>query len=76
MLENLDITVAEWEDGEDAIDKVLSMHEIGWMFKLIIMDVQMPIKDGWAATRELIFLRDNGTIPELCPIMGHTAFEA
>ena len=44
------------------------------MFKLIIMDVDMPIKNGWESTEELNSLRESGEIPELCPILGHTAF--
>ena len=54
MLEKCDISVAEASDGEDAIEKVLGMHETGLLFKLIIMDVDMPIKNGYEATRELL----------------------
>ena len=76
MLEKLDISVCEVDDGEEAVKQVKSRHEIGQMFKLIIMDVEMPIKNGWEATEELIALKEAGEIPELCPIIGHTAFTA
>jgi len=65
MLEQMDISVCEVDDGEEAVKQVKSRHEIGHMFKLIIMDVDMPIKNGWEATVELLSLKESGEIPEL-----------
>ena len=36
------------------------MNETGLMFKLIIMDVEMPIRNGWDATSELLQLKNDG----------------
>ena len=43
MLEKIYISVCEVDDGEEAIKQVKSRHEIGCMFKLIIMDVEIKL---------------------------------
>ena len=44
------------------------------MYKVILMDVEMPIKNGIQATKELIEMNQTGQITNLCPILAHTAF--
>ncbi|MBT9595048.1 MAG: response regulator [Vitreoscilla sp.] len=46
MLQSLGLTVTEAVDGQDALDRLDSGG-----FDLVLMDVQMPVLDGHAATR-------------------------
>lgn len=67
MLEVLghDVTIAE--NGAKALDAVEQAKE---KFDLILMDVQMPVMDGFEATREL---RRRGWTKDVLPIIGLTA---
>jgi len=44
------------------------------MYRLILMDVEMPILNGWDAAKILIRLEKAGSIKNLCPIIAHTAY--
>ena len=46
-----EVTVAE--DGEAAVRLASAARDAGFPFDMIVMDVQMPVLDGLAATREL-----------------------
>lgn len=64
-------------NGEEALE-IVKLHyqktkKCCRRFKAIIMDFQMPIKDGVETTRELIEMMRNGDIPQI-PIIGCTAF--
>ncbi len=51
-------------DGQEAIDKFKSFKEIN----LVLMDLKMPLKNGYEATKEIKSLR-----PDI-PIIAQTAF--
>lgn len=48
MLEKRGITTATASDGREGVDEILNND-----FDLVLMDMQMPVLDGIAATREL-----------------------
>lgn len=64
LLSSLGLTYDIAEDGLQAVRKVMNSP----VYDLILMDVQMPVKDGYEATREL---RDKG-FSEI-PILGLSA---
>jgi len=49
FVDDLDISL----NGKEAIDKVLTKacHECGGNYKLILMDLNMPVMDGFKATK-------------------------
>ncbi len=48
VLEELGLVVEEAENGQQGVDKALSTR-----YDVILMDVQMPVKDGFTATGEM-----------------------
>ncbi|MDH4189294.1 MAG: ATP-binding protein [Betaproteobacteria bacterium] len=67
MLRKLGIEVVEAENGELAV-RELSRSPVD----LVLMDCQMPVMDGFAATRE-IREREHGTLAARVPIIAVTA---
>ena len=48
LLEDLGLTVEPAENGKVAVDKVKNSQPYEYLF--VLMDIQMPIMDGWQAT--------------------------
>jgi CheY-like chemotaxis protein len=40
-------------NGQEAIDSVLAAQQAGLAFNVVLMDMQMPVMDGFEATRRL-----------------------
>lgn len=53
MLERSGLEVEVATDGQQAVDRALAAWRDGRGFDLILMDMQMPTMDGYAATREI-----------------------
>jgi len=70
MLERCGQSVAIAHDGNEAIAMVIDSVMRGRPFDLVLMDIQMPGCDGYAATRAI---RAEGIGPETMPIVALTA---
>ncbi|MBX7497056.1 MASE1 domain-containing protein [Qipengyuania sp. 6B39] len=70
MLEDLGQDVAIAEDGVAAIEMACEAHYAGAPFDLVLMDIQMPGCDGYAATRAI---RADGISANALPIVALTA---
>jgi len=80
LLNKLNITITKAYNGQQAIEKVqerASLVEEGKAlnFRAILMDCQMPVMDGYQASKVLKELMENNEIMAI-PIIGCTAFTA
>ena len=53
MMERLSATVDTAENGREAVDRALGALGTDAAYHLVLMDLEMPELDGWAATEEL-----------------------
>lgn len=70
MLERCDQKVSIARDGNEAVTMILDSFQREEPYDLVLMDVQMPGCDGYAATRAI---RAEGIKPEVLPIIALTA---
>ncbi len=70
MLERCGQSVAIAHDGNEAIAMVIDSVMRGKPYDLVLMDIQMPGCDGYAATRAI---RAEGITPDVMPIVALTA---
>ena len=64
VLEKWGYSIVTALNGEDAIEKAQKQDKTRF-FKMILMDCQMPIMDGFAATKALKDLMKKAEIPEV-----------
>jgi PAS domain S-box-containing protein len=75
MLRRTDVEVVVSSNGQEAIDRAVAARGAGRPFDIILMDMQMPILDGYAATRELRHLGFRQPIVALTAYAGDDARE-
>jgi len=68
LLEGLGCQVEEAVDGQQALDR----FQVG-RYDLILMDLQMPVMDGYQASRQIRRLEQEQGIEERIPILAVTA---
>ncbi len=69
ILEDMDFIVEEAADGSIAVNKLLKSHP--GHFDLVLMDIQMPVMDGYTATKEIRNIKDPAIAS--VPIIAMTA---
>ncbi len=68
MLRKAGMEVLAVEDGEAAYEQAKESLESGTAFDVILMDMQMPVMDGYTATRKL---RDEGYAHPIIALTAH-----
>ena len=68
LLRQRGATVTVAENGQIAVDHVCQARNAGQPFDCILMDMQMPVLDGYAATRQL---RDAGCHTPIIALTAH-----
>ncbi len=68
MLKGIQCHVVEAVNGQEAVDKIQQMH-----FDLVLMDCEMPIMDGYAATTAIRSWETRQAKAERVPIIALTA---
>ncbi|KAH9854498.1 hypothetical protein C2E23DRAFT_726454 [Lenzites betulinus] len=68
LLEKLGYDVKTANDGQQAIDAVRTTY-----FACCLMDCQMPVLDGFQATRRIREMEQTGELPDRLPIIALTA---
>src|SRR5262249_20222543 len=75
MLKRTDAEVVVSCNGQEAIDQAVAARDAGRPFDILLMDMQMPILDGYAATRELRHLGFRQPIVALTAYAGDESRE-
>jgi signal transduction histidine kinase/energy-converting hydrogenase Eha subunit C len=63
LLENWGMVTAQAEDGQQAVDAVARAEAAGTPFDIVLMDLQMPVMDGYEAARLLRLDPQHGGVP-------------
>jgi len=68
LLAKVGLETAICENGQQGVERALEAREAGTPFDLILMDMQMPIMDGYTATR---ILRRRGYTGSIIALTAH-----
>jgi len=72
MLERAGAKVTAVGNGRLAVDAALAAKDSGCPFDVILIDMQMPVMDGYLATREL---REHGYTGAIVALTAHAMTE-
>ncbi len=68
LLRRVGLDVVTAENGQQAVERVQEARVSGRAFALVLMDMQMPVMDGYTATR---ILRRQGFEPPIVALTAH-----
>ena len=71
LLDEMNIEVTQAMNGQEAVDITLSLNP-GSNFDAVLMDIQMPVLDGYSATR---IMRENGVDIPIIALTAHAMAE-
>ena len=71
--QSIGISTEKALNGQEAIEKLRNSHDNGLSIKIIFMDINMPVMDGYQATREIHKMTEKGEIEDVT-IIGVTAY--
>ena len=74
ILKKRAIQFVEAVNGEEAVEIILMSDRNKCPIRCVIMDCNMPVMDGWEATKIIINKYTQGIIRHLPNIIGHTAY--
>lgn len=75
MVQQLGYEVVCAKNGEEGIAKVKDLHSKGVLIKCILMDLQMPIMNGYEAISKLKELMDSNVLSRI-PVVALTAHDS
>ena len=76
MLDRHDLAYIECAHGQQAVEQVQECAARGQPIRVVIMDIEMPVMDGWEATRQILQLHEEGLLPVRPAIIGYSAYSA
>ena len=76
ILKLLCVRYIEAVNGEIAVQIVSQYDKSKYPIRCVIMDCDMPVMDGWEATRRIISRYNQGLLKHLPTIIGHTAYSS
>ena len=62
-------------NGKEAIEKILRLKEEGTVVRIVLLDVNMPVMDGYETSKALNAMVEKGELDEIV-IIGITAYVA
>ena len=74
FLEEVGLSYHEACTGKQAVENVLKFNKGNGGYKVVLMDCEMPVMNGWEATKSIIQMWEEAKIDLLPAIIGYTAY--
>jgi CheY-like chemotaxis protein len=74
FLEEAGLSYHEACTGLEAVEKVLQFNKGEEGYKVVLMDCEMPVMNGWEATKSIMQMWEEAKIELLPAVIGYTAY--